>query len=105
MKKQILILLFGLGTLLLASASFLMYLWFRACAQYDSFEETKQAYLDNFPASLQDATITTGITILLLSGSLVCFIKAISANFLKPAAVVLVVISGLLLSWNIFSLM
>ncbi|QEE48714.1 hypothetical protein FUA48_03740 [Flavobacterium alkalisoli] len=105
MKNTVKIILYSLGLVCLLATMTNMILWFRACARYEDFETIKQAYRSHFPVSLRGQYTLTFINCGMLAVSVAVFANSISAGFLKTLSLVLVIVSGFLLFWQIFSLM
>jgi hypothetical protein len=106
MKKGILFFI-GLVCLLLAIANIVV--WIVISAQSEkSFEAVVAEYVGLFPALLANPITLTFLNILLLSIAILCFVysKARSNQALfKKTCVVLIIFSGILAFWNLFSLM
>ena len=105
MKNTVKIILYSLALLCLFTTIADMVLWFKVCAQYDSFEETKQAYLSYFPVSLRGQYTLTLINCGMLAVSVLVFANSIRIRFLKTISFVLTILSGILFYWQLFSLM
>ncbi|WP_330442475.1 hypothetical protein [Flavobacterium sp. C4GT6] len=105
MKNRVKIILYSLGLVCLFTTIADMVLWFKACAQYEGFEETKQAYLSYFPLSLRGDYTLTLINCGMLAVSVLVFANSIRIGFLKTVSFVLTILSGILFYWQLFSLM
>jgi hypothetical protein len=97
--------LYAIALLLLCIAIADMILWFRACAQYEGFEQIKQAYRSHFPESLKGHYTITFITTGMLIISTGIFAFATGLDFKRKLSLGLTIFSGVLLWWHIFSLM
>jgi len=106
MKRKILFFI-GLICLLMAIAD--MVTWIIISSQSEkSFEAVVAEYISLFPTPLADPVKLTFLNILLLLIAVICFIysKEKSNNvFYKKFCLVLIVFSGVLAFWNLFSLM
>lgn len=105
MKNTVKIILYGLGLVCLFTTIADMILWFKTCAQYEGFEEIKQAYLSYFPVSLRGDYTLTLINCGMLAVSVLVFVNSIRIGFLKTISFVLTILSGILFYWQLFSLM
>lgn len=94
MNNTIKNILYGIAIFLLLITIADMVLWFIDCARYEGFEAIKQAYHSRFPQFLRGHYTLTLI-----------FIFCVQMNFLKKLSLGLAIFSGLLLYWNVFSLM
>ena len=97
--------LYTVAILLLSTAIADMVLWFIACGQYDEFEQTRQAYLSNYPESLRGRLTTTVITTGMLGVSTGIFAYCFTRNVLTKLSLGLTIFSGILLAWHLFSMM
>jgi hypothetical protein len=105
MNNTIKNILYGIAIFLLLITIADMVLWFIDCARYEGFEAIKQAYHSRFPQFLRGHYTLTLINILCLSVATLIFIFCVQMNFLKKLSLGLAIFSGLLLYWNVFSLM
>ena len=96
---------YGIAVLLLFIAITHMVLWFIDCAGHEGFEATKAAYHSRFPQFLRGHYTLTLINVLCLSIATLIFIFCVQMKFLRKLSLGLAIFSGLLLYWNIFSLM
>lgn len=98
-----------IGILLLAVGIIDLILWFVAAANdKKSFEETLTDYLSNFPVGLRNPINLTLINVVLFGLSIIFFVFAIkytNREFYRRFLYALIVLSGLLAFWNLFSLM
>ena len=106
MKRKILF-FFGLLCLLLAIAD--MVTWIIVSAPSEkSFEAVVAEYTSLFPKPIADPVKLTFLNILLLLAAGICFIFSYQKTnivFYKKFCLVLIVFSGFLAFWNLFSLM
>ena len=95
---------FCTGTLLFLLALSNILLWiYVATRGVQKFEVHKSQYLSFFPAVLQNAFLLTVINIVLLGIAFVIFIR--STKIIKYVSYILAIFAGILLMWNVFSLM
>src|SRR5687768_1225113 len=96
----------GLACLLLAIAD--LVLWIVIATPEKSFEEAVNEYISLFPNFIRNPITLTLLNILLLLMAIGCFIFSIQKNsrsFFKRLCYVLIILSGVLAYWNLFSLM
>lgn len=105
MNTTIKTILYTIAIVLLLIAVADMILWFRACAQYEEFEQIRQAYLSNYPESLRGRLTTTLITTGMLAVSTGIFAFAMGLDFKRKLSLGLTIFSGILLAWHLFSMM
>jgi hypothetical protein len=105
MRSTYLLLIPALVLQLLVVAAIL--LWFGVSASDAPFEQQVQAYLSHFPSFLQHARLLTVINIVLLAISAWCYarLRQRSAGPLKAFSAGAIIFNGLLIAWQLFTLM
>ena len=105
--KAIMLFTIGLLCLMLATANILI--WIIISTQQDiNFDGAVSKYVNLFPELIAKPIILTFLNILLLSIAIICFVyfKMKSNNaFFKKVCITLIILSGILAFWNLFSLM
>ena len=100
---------FVVGFVLLMAVVLNLVLWIAVSSSgTHSFEESVKEYISFFPSLLANPGRLTLINILLLLISIVCFVisaRRSNNSFFKTLCYVLIVLSGILAFWNLFSLM
>lgn len=95
---------FCIGMLLFLLVLAAILLWIYIVTSRDgSFEAYKTQYLSFFPTVLRNAFLLTLINIIVLGIAIYCFILSMKA--FKYTALILAILAGILLMWQIFSLM
>lgn len=83
-----------------------IYLWISISIEpMRSFEESKGEYLSKFPKAMRNARLITLGNIILLSIASFLFFKVKKTRGLKIISFTLLLLSILLLAWQLFSLM
>jgi hypothetical protein len=87
----------------------MMILWIRiAINEEKSFETTLNEYLSNYPAWLRKPAHTIALKLVLGGIAIICFVFAIKythKNLIRNLLYFLIILSGILVFWNLFSLM
>jgi len=102
-------LLFIIGLIILIFVIIDLVVWIKIATQEEkSFDEVVNEYMSLYPKFIVDSITLTLLHILLLLIAIGCFIFAIqknSSSFFKKLCYVLIILSGILAFWNLFSLM
>jgi uncharacterized membrane protein len=96
----------GLLFLLIAITNFVV--WFIIATSAKSFDEAVNDYINLYPKFIENPITLTLLNILLLAMAIGCFIFSIqknSSSFFKRLCYGLIILSGILAFWNLFSLM
>lgn len=105
MKTKYNIIFYAIALVLLGVVLGNIKLWITAAIQYETFEQSKAAYLTNFPLALHGRGIITTICLGMLGYCILVFIKASQAGFLKRLSIFLGGFACVLFSWLLFTLM
>ena len=108
MKKELMFSLIGYVCLLLVCLNMGLWIYLATSSDHLTFEELKQTYFSYFPTALANAFLLTVIDIGLLAIT-IFFLNMANSPFissgLKITNKILIVLAGVLLIWQLFSLM
>lgn len=97
---------FIIGLILFALVGLDIYWWINISSDASkTFEQVKAEYLLLFPESLRNALILTVLNIVGLSIAGLLFFKSTDIAQLKVLGWILVVLCGILVAWQVFTLM
>jgi hypothetical protein len=104
MKKEIIFFIAGIALLVFVLAN--IYLWIDiATDSSKTFLQAKEEFYSRLPAFMTQRYWLEGINILALALGIFCFSKCMHVLMLKTTSKLLAGLSGVLIAWQLFTLM